>query len=157
MKPYGSLIAASLITFMLLPPCIVGAAKARLGGSKDHVRQISFSRGGHTATLKGMLRPYSKHIYRFRARGGQEMSIELRFQKEGVGRDGDLVFWVQCRGWYPPGSRTAVLERIDKGGVANWSGILPGTGEYEIYVSNPPIGDHAIRRSLPYKLQMAIK
>lgn len=155
MKHYRVLVNVSLITYILLPTC-ADAAKARLQESKNHVRRISFPRKGNTATLKGTLQPYSNHIYRFWARCEQQVTIELRQTKE-LGRDGDLVFWIQSRGWYPAGRSSSVLEGIDKGGATNWSGILPGTGEYEIYVSNPPISDHPIVRSLPYRLRITRK
>lgn len=154
-KLYGGLIAAILITHTQAA-LIVYAASAEQEGSQ-RVRQISFGHGRRAAVLKATLRPYSKHIYRFRARVGQEMAIQLFFQKERAGREGDLVFWVQSRGWYRPGSSTALLEGIDKSGVTNWTGKLPGTGEYEVYVSNPPISDHAVRHSLAYKLEITIK
>ena len=67
------------------------------------------------------------------------------------------MFWIQTSGWYPTGRSTSVLEGIDKGGATNWSGLLPETGEYEIYVSNPPISDHPIGRSLPYKLTITTR
>jgi hypothetical protein len=60
-------------------------------------------------------------------------------------------------GCYVQGRSTALLEGIDKGGVTDWSGELPITGEYEIYVSNPPISDHVVKRALPYKLEVKIK
>jgi hypothetical protein len=154
-KLCGGVIAASVILFTQAP-LIVRAAPSGHEGSQ-HVRQIRFSHGGTATVLTGVLRPYNRHTYRFRARVGQEMSIQLRLRKEGAGSKKDLVFWVQSRGWYPPSSNTALLEGIDKGGVTNWSGILPGTGEYEIYVSNPPITDHAVRHSLPYKLEITIR
>lgn len=155
MKHCRALVNVGLIAYILLPTC-ADAAKARLEESKNHVRRISFPRKGNTATLKGTLQPYFNHIYRFRAPGGQKVTIELRQTKE-LGRDGDLVFWIQSRGWYPTGRSTHVLEGIDKSGATNWSGILPGTGEYEIYVSNPPISDHPIVRSLPYRLRITSK
>jgi hypothetical protein len=149
--------AAGLIALALVPSRSANVAAAHLRESQDHVRKISLSHGRTATVLKGALRPYTKHIYRFRARIGQEMTIQLRLRRDGEVSQKDLVFWVQSRGWYPPSSNTALLEGIDKGGVTNWSGILPGTGEYEIYVSNPPISDHAIRRSLPYTLEITIR
>jgi hypothetical protein len=155
MKGSGTLIVSVLITFMLLPSC-TDTAKAATFELKDRGRQISLPHAGNSATLKATLRPNSKHLYWFRGRGGQDMNIKLQIQKDGLGRDGDVVFWVQGRNWYPRDRFNAILEGIDKGGVTNWSGILPGTGEYEIYVSNPPISDHPIRRSLQYELRIAI-
>jgi hypothetical protein len=68
----------------------------------------------------------------------------------------DVVFWVQSKK-YVQGRNTALLEGIDKGGVADWSGELPITGEYEIYVSNPPVSDHPVKRALSYKLEVEIR
>jgi hypothetical protein len=77
--------------------------------------------------------------------------------KEEFRPNPDLVFWVQAKGWFPPSKTTALLDGIDKGGVTDWSGRLPGTGEYEIYVSNPPISDHPLTSSKRYALEITIK
>jgi hypothetical protein len=156
-KLYGGLIAANLISFTLLPPLIVDAESEQLGKRKEQVQQINLDDERQPIMLKGTLQPYSRHIYRFRGRVGQEMIIRLDIQKERSERDGEVVFWVQSNGWYPPGRSTALLEGNDKGGITDWSGKLPGTGEYEIYVSNPPISDRAVRRSLRYKLEITVK
>jgi hypothetical protein len=156
-RSYSYMIAVIFIAISILPGLIVPAEAAQQEESKSQDRHISINPGPDPTVLKGTLRPYSKHIYRFHARAGQEMTIRLLPQKQEAESKRDIVFWVQSRGWYPSGSRTALLEGIDKGGVTYWSGSLPGTGEYEIYISNPPISDHVIRNSLPYKLEITAK
>lgn len=68
----------------------------------------------------------------------------------------DVVFSVQSRK-YLKGRDTLLLEGVFKGGVAEWSGELPVTGEYEIYVSNPPINDHPVKHAMRYKLVVEIR
>lgn len=68
----------------------------------------------------------------------------------------DVVFWVQSRK-YVQGRDTLLLEGVYRGGVTDWSGELPVTGEYEIYVSNPEINDHPVKHALAYKLAVEIK
>ena len=87
---------------LMLPPRTVGAAKDRLGG-QVFLRQITLPGKGNTKAMTGTVRPYSKHVYRFSGRGGQELTVQLNFQTEGLEGHRDLMFWIQCRKWYPPG------------------------------------------------------
>ena len=114
------------------------------------IRRISFARGQTSTILTARVKPYTNHVYRLYARSGQHMAVRLQAPVN------DVVFWVQSRK-YSQGRDTLLLEGIFKGGVDDWSGELPVTGEYEIYVSNPPINDHLIKRALPYKLVVEIR
>ena len=114
------------------------------------IRRISFARGQTRTILTASVKPYTNHVYRLYARSGQHMAVRL--QDSG----NDVVFWVQSRN-YSQGRDTLLLEGNYKGGVDDWSGELPVTGEYEIHVSNPPISDHPVKRALPYKLAVEIR
>lgn len=150
-KPGNATLEVWFRAPVLLLALSIYAGSTPLRRSHDQVRRIILSHKP-VIVLKGILRPYSKHIYRFRARAGEKLSIDLHCYAK---RAEDLVFWVQTKkGWYPPGESTALLKGIDKGGVTSWSGTLLGTGEYEIYVSNPPIADHPVYRPFPYTLQI---
>lgn len=143
-------IQVFLISLILLGP---DAIKAQTERSKDSVFRITLGQGTRTLSMKKTLRPYAKHIYRFRGVAGREIAVQLSSPRE----EGDVVFWVQAKGWYPSGSTSALLAGIDKGGVMSWSGFLPETGDYEIYVSNPPVSNHVVRRSLPYRIEITVK
>ncbi len=140
---------------MLLPVLclIMSLASARGVGP---ARRIRLGRGQSAATLSNVLRPGTSHVYTFHARAGQRMSVRLRLTDKRVAREGDVVFWVQSRK-YVAGSNSTYLEGIDpRGGEAEWSGQLPLTGEYEIYLSNPGAGDHEILRPLRYAVEVSI-
>jgi hypothetical protein len=84
------------------------------------------------------------------------MTARLQVRGQSEQDAGDIVFWIQTRK-YLKGRNTLILEGIDKGGVDDWSGKLPATGEYEIYVSNPPYNDHTVKHKIHYILQVSIK
>lgn len=67
----------------------------------------------------------------------------------------DVVFWVQGVK-YLQGRDTLMLDGIDRGGVTHWVGELPLTGDYEIYVANPPVNTQRIKRALSYSLEVSI-
>jgi hypothetical protein len=125
-------------------------------GSKDIVQELTLSSAVTTTSADHSLVPYTNHIFRFTGRAGQVLTAHLEVQ-QAFGQDGnDVVFWIQSRK-YIAGSNTMILDGIDKGGVQDWSGTLPASGEYEIYVSNPPVSDHAIQHNIHYVLQVALK
>ncbi len=113
------------------------------------IQRINFAPGQSTAVLRGRLRPYTNHIYRLRARSGQRLVLHLRSPAN------DVVFWVQSTK-YVQGRDTLILDGIDRRGATDWSGELPLTDDYEIYVSNPPVNTHRIKRALPYSLEVSI-
>ncbi|HVF51713.1 MAG TPA: hypothetical protein VNA19_16635 [Pyrinomonadaceae bacterium] len=114
------------------------------------VYRVRFEQGRSSTVLRGRLRPYANHVYRLDARQGQRMTV--RVQEPA----GDIVFWVKgrnsAREKYP-----LVLAGIHKNGETDWSGELPASGEYEIHVSNPTIGDHPVRRTLSYRVELKIE
>ncbi len=117
--------------------------------ASSQTRRIAFAPGQTSIVLRGRLKPYRHHLYRFHARAGQRLTLRLHSPRS------DVVCWVEGTTYVRPD--TKVLEGIDKGGVTDWSGELPATEAYEIYVSNPPISDHRVRRILPYTLEITIK
>ena len=113
------------------------------------IERINFTSGQSTALLRGLLKPSTNHLYRLRARAGQRLVLHLRSSAN------DVVFWVQGTK-YVQGRDTLILDGIDRGGVTDWSGDLPLTGDYKIYVSNPPVNTHRIKRALSYSLEVSI-
>jgi hypothetical protein len=135
----------------------VNSALAQSGGRGLTTRRIRFERGHTDATLHHTLRPGTIHVHTFHARAGQRMSVRLRLTGGRAARAGDAVFWVQSKR-YIAGRNTTILEGIDpRGGAVDWSGELPLTGEYEIYLSNPEVSDHLIKYSLRYALAVSIE
>ena len=153
MKAYG-VIPRSIVTGIILP--LIVASSFGQSGSRNIVRQIKFEPEHTSAVLRALLRPYTSHIYRFHGREGQRIHVNLHVVTKKAEEQDDIVFWAQSRD-YIPGRNTLLLEGIDKGGVTKWSGELPVSGEYEIYISNPKISDHAVTRSLRYTLEVTIQ
>jgi hypothetical protein len=131
--------------FVLLCALLVSAQP-----SQSDVRRIRFERNHSSTILRGNLRPYTNHIYRFHARQGQRMTVRVQSPAN------DIVFWVQSRR-YVHGSSSLILGGIHRNGETDWSGELPLSGEYEIYVSNPPMSDHAVSRALYYEVELRIE
>lgn len=149
-------LSVSVLTFALLLSLTPNVALAQRG-RRSLTRQIRFEHGHTDITLNSVLRPDAIHVYKFRARAGQRMSVRLRLADKRAGRAGDVVFWVQSKE-YVGGRNTTILEGIDpKGGAVNWSGELPLTGEYEIYLSNPEVSDHIVKHPIAYALEVSIK
>lgn len=135
---------------------IVSLASAQSVGH-GITRRIRFARGQTTATLSNVLRPDTFHDYLFRARAGQRMSVRLRLTDKRAVRQDDVVFWVQSKEFIA-GRNTKILEGIDpRGGEVEWSGQLPLTGEYEIYLTNPEFNDHEVKHPLRYVVEVSIE
>lgn len=153
------MFSAKVVRFIVLSVILAFAGSLTFAqkNAHDNIRRLIFERGRTDAVLRGVLRPYTNHIYRFRARAGQKMSVRLHLAEKRAEEAGDVAFWVQSRDHLLKNS-TAILEGIDpKGGETSWSGELPMTGEYEIYLANPEISDHVIKRALHYTLEVEIK
>lgn len=152
---YFRMVLVSLTLILLSAPlvCEAKAASKQTRPSRTSVFRINIGRKTGTHVLKQTLRPYATHIYRFRGVSGMDISLRLQSPEHPV----DVVFWIETKGWFRPDSNTALLAGIDKGGVTSWSGLLPGTGEYAIFVANPSISDHIVRRPLAYELEVKVK
>lgn len=132
------MILISAVTISALPPKIT------------KVQRVAFRKGQPEAVLEGRLKPYTRHLYRIRANAGQQLSVHLE------SADGDVVLWVQSTRPVP-GNGSFILPGITKEGVTEWSGELPSSQDYEIYISNPRISDHPVTRVLPYTLRLTLK
>lgn len=148
------LVRALMVASVLF---LVTSSASAQSGSRSFTRRIRFERGRTAAALHHTLRPDTIHIYTFHAHAGQSMSLRLRLTGGRDARAGDAVFWVQSKKRVA-GRNTTFLEGIDpRGGAVEWSGELPLTGEYEIYLSNPEVSDHVIKHSLRYALAVSIE
>jgi hypothetical protein len=137
---WRSLLAVLLaaVTGSALPPKIT------------KVQRVTLRKGQTVAVLQGRLKPYTRHLYRFRGNAGQQLSVQLE------SAEGDAVLWVQSTRPVP-GTDSFVLPGITKEGVTEWLGELPASQDYEIYISNPRISDHPVTRVLPYTLRLTVK
>ena len=81
-------------------------------------RQLRFQRGSISTSLRGRILRGTTHIYRVRARAGQEMAVYLR-----TGNQTSLTI----SGW-----ESGILEGAD--GVRQTLVELPETGEYMIQI-----------------------
>lgn len=144
------LISIQKIVGFVVTACLLVMVCSAWAQRLTRIQRISFARGQTSTILRGRLKPHTNHVYRFYARSGQHMVVRLQAPVN------DVVFWVQSRK-YVQGRDTLLLEGVYRGGVTDWSGELPVTGEYEIYVSNPEINDHPVKHALAYKLAVEIK
>ena len=81
-------------------------------------RQIRFARGASSTAVRGRIARGTTHIYRVRARAGQEMAVYLR-----TGSRTSLTI---------SGRESGILEGAD--GVRQTVVALPETGEYVIQI-----------------------
>lgn len=102
-------------------------------------RRVQFARGRTTAAIKGAAAWGTTYRYFINARAGQTMSVHLAGVPEAV-----IEF-------YPSEAGTEPLEGAD--GVKDWSGTLPETGRYAIFVSHARDGV----KSAPYTLEITIR
>ena len=125
------------------------------GTGKDYLKYLKFKRGKSSVVLHQTLQPGTTHTYRLRGRVGQIMEVRLSESSRTSHESPSAEFWVQTRE-YIRGRNTLFLEGFGKSGATDWSGKLPITGEYEIVISNPIIGDHVIESPVPYTLEVRI-
>jgi hypothetical protein len=91
-------------------------------------RQIRFNRGSISATVSGRIARGTSHIYRVRARAGQEMAVVLK-------TGDDTSFTIS--GW-----NSGILEGAD--GVRQTVVELPETGEYVIQIGTDATADYSL-------------
>jgi len=148
--PVRKLISTQKIVGFVVTACLLVMVGSAWAQRVSLIRRITFAPGQTSTILRARVKPSSNHVYRLYARSGQHMAVRLQAPNN------DVVFWVQSKK-YIQGRDTLLLEGVYKGGVVDWSGELPATGGYEIYVSNPPINDHPVKRALPYELAVEIR
>lgn len=91
-------------------------------------RQIRFSRGSISSVVSGRIARGTSHIYRVRARAGQEMAVVLKTR-------GETSFTVS--GW-----SAGILEGAD--GVRQTVVELPETGEYVIQIGTDETANYTL-------------
>lgn len=91
-------------------------------------RQIRFSRGAISAVVSGRIARGTSHIYRVRARAGQEMAVVLN--------TGDNTSFT-ISGW-----SAGILEGAD--GVRQTVVELPETGEYVIQIGTDETANYSL-------------
>jgi len=91
-------------------------------------RQVRFSRGSISTVISGRIARGTSHIYRVRARAGQEMAVVLN-------TGDDTSFTIS--GW-----NSGILEGAD--GVRRTIVELPETGEYVIQIGTDATDDYSL-------------
>jgi hypothetical protein len=91
-------------------------------------RQIRFSRGSISSAIRGRIVRGTSHIYRVRARAGQEMAVVLK-------TGDDTSFTIS--GW-----SSGILEGAD--GVRQTVVELPETGEYVIQIGTDETANYTL-------------
>jgi hypothetical protein len=91
-------------------------------------RQVRFSRGASSTVINGRIARGTSHIYRVRARAGQEMAVVLN-------TGDDTSFTIS--GW-----NSGILEGAD--GVRQTVVELPETGEYVIQIGTDATDDYSL-------------
>ena len=91
-------------------------------------RQIRFARGSISAVVTGRIARGTSHIYRVRARAGQEMAVVLN--------TGDNTSFT-ISGW-----NSGILEGAD--GVRQTVVELPETGEYVIQIGTDETANYSL-------------
>ncbi len=124
------LVSCSLLT--------AHAVQAQCGGKAEPSR-ITFKRGSHSVTLKGKLRGDEQAEYTFGGRKGQHLTINVAAIPS--------VF-ISLELQDPNGAAFRLL-----GSGNRWSGDLPETGDYLLYVK---ILDAKTRRA-SYTLTLSIR
>jgi hypothetical protein len=91
-------------------------------------RQVRFSRGSSSATVPGKIARGTSHIYRVRARAGQEMAVVLT-------TGDDTSFTIS-------GRNSGILEGAD--GVRQTVVELPESGEYVIQIGTDATANYSL-------------
>lgn len=91
-------------------------------------RQIRFARGSSSSVVRGRIARGTSHIYRVRARAGQEMAVVLK-----TGSQTSLTI----SGW-----NSGILEGAD--GVRQTIVELPETGEYVIQIGTDASANYTL-------------
>lgn len=91
-------------------------------------RQIRFARGSISSVVRGRVARGTSHIYRVRARAGQEMAVVLK-------TGDDTSFTIS--GW-----NSGILEGAD--GVRQTVVELPETGEYVIQIGTDATANYTL-------------
>ena len=133
MKPWDRLFTTSaIVSIFVLIITVVGLAQH----GTSIVTRIKFARGRTTTVEKGSVHRGVSHDYLLKAGAGQTMSVHLA---AGGGVCFDL---------YTPGLSDQ-LASCSK----DWSGDLPGSGDYRINV----LPDTTTERNISYTLEVTVR
>jgi hypothetical protein len=131
----GGLIACILLS---LSVNLVAQGGGRLTAPSGKTQRVRFARGRTTATLKGAVVRGTQDRYILGARAGQTMIVHV------TSREKNAVFTILD----PSGT---ALEGTDDGlDAMDWSGELPLSGDYSIWVS-------PTRGNATYTLEVTIR
>jgi hypothetical protein len=127
-----SAFAALLLTSFFLISALDAAAQRGYRVTK----RINFKRGEVATAVRGTIpNTLEGHEYVFRARRGQTLLAKLKSAKSGIG------FFIET----PSG------EMLDpETALKNWSGELPETGDYRLYINTS--ADGAARYTLEIQI-----
>jgi len=135
----GRKIIKSLLLLLSLLLCAAAPGFAQGGGKAEPLR-IEFKRGAKSATVKGRVRRDEQAEYVFAARKGQQIAINLTSTPANSARF-ELL------------DDTGDQSRSVEQNIHTWSGVVPETGDFLIYVTRP---DKKIDRS-SYSLTLKLK
>ena len=135
-----TIMRSGLIACILLSLCLNLAAQGggSLGSPSGKTQRVRFARGRTTAILKGAVVRGTKDRYILGARAGQTMIVHL------TSREKNAEFLIQD----PNGT---AVEGLDDGlADTDWTGELPVSGDYSIWVS-------PTRGNATYTLEITIR
>jgi hypothetical protein len=118
MNFHNVLKSKSVASLFLLATLLVGSAFAQ--GVKKKIR---FAGGDSSATVKGAVIRGERDRYYLGAKKGQTMSVKITSEEDNA------VFQV-----YRPGEAETLSGAGEGDDAKDWSGELPGDGEYVIVV-----------------------
>ncbi len=131
----GGLIACILLS---LNVNLLAQGGGRLGTPSGKTQRVRFARGRTTAVLKGAVVRGTQDRYILGARVGQTMIVHV------TSREKNAVFTIL-------GPDATALEGTDEGlDATDWSGELPLSGDYSIWVS-------PTRGNATYTLEVTIR
>lgn len=131
----GGLIACILLS---LSVNLLAQGGGSLGTPSGKTQRVRFARGRTTAILKGAVVRGTQDRYILGARGGQTMIVHV------TSREKNAVFTIL-------GPDATALEGTDEGlDATDWTGELPLSGDYSIWVS-------PTRGNASYTLEVTIR
>lgn len=125
-------------TSIILVIVTIFASAVMVFAQKGITKRVQFARGSNSATLKGAVIRATKDRYILGAREGQTMTVSVTALEDNA------VFYIVG----PNGS--ALEGADDESDITNWTGELPDSGNYSIYVS-------PTRGNATYTLKVSIR
>lgn len=135
---FVSITHRAAILFLLLSFAVLPCGASVQKGTVV-TRQVRFARGRTSAVINDKAGWGTSYIYLLNARAGQTMRVSIT---------GAPNLTVQ---FYPPEAGSEPLEGAEE--VKDWTGELPETGRYAIFVSHTQDGV----TNAPFKLQISVR